>query len=87
MIKIKLCASKFFSFLKMDEVEEMKEFLTGLDLTQATLDSLFRQLDKSGKKALANWKEIDKSDWKDIAGGILAGVQIHNYLHPKCIFY
>ena len=39
----------------MEKVEEMKKFLTGLDLTQDVLNSLFRQLDKSDQ-TLDNWK-------------------------------
>ena len=68
----------------MEKVKEMKDHLAGLDLTQDVLNSLFRQLDKS-EKTLAIWKEIGKEDWKDFAGK-LAGVQIYNYLNPKCIF-
>ena len=67
----------------MEKHEEMNDFLTGLDLTQDVLDSLFRQLSKS-EKTLDNWMKRTKEDWKDIAGKA-AGVDIFNYLHPQCI--
>ena len=68
----------------MEMHEGMKDFLTGLDLTQDVLDSLFRQLDKSGN-TLDNWKKMTEAQWERITGS-LAGIQIYNYLHPKCIF-
>ena len=58
----------------------MKEFLTGLDLTQDELDSLFRQLDKS-PKALENWKKRSLEKWEKYYQ--LGGVDIYNYLHPE----
>ena len=67
----------------MEKHKEMKDFLTELDLNQDVLDSLFRQLSKSDK-TLDNWKKRSETQWKEFYG--LAGVDIFNYLHPKCIF-
>ena len=68
----------------MEKVEEMKKFLTGLDLTQDVLNSLFRQLDKSDQ-TLENWKRRSKEDWKDelqLMGNARGFSDIFNYLHP-----
>ena len=65
----------------MSEIEKMKKFLRGLDLSQEELDSLFRQLDKSDE-TLDNWKRRTEAQWKDIVGNA-AGVDIYNYLHPR----
>ena len=67
----------------MEMHEGMKDFLTGLDLTQDVLDSLFRQLDKSGN-TLDTWKRRTKEDWLRRLPD--CGDDIYNYLHPKCIF-
>ncbi len=65
----------------MDKVEEMKEFLDKLVLSQEQHDSLFKELDKS-KDMLAIWKDYKtKEDWKELAGKS-AGQAIYNYLHP-----
>ena len=64
----------------MNEIEKMKEFLRGLDLSQEDLDSLFRQLDKS-EKTLDIWKRRTREDWKEYYQ--LVGVDIYNYLNPK----
>ena len=67
----------------MDTVEEMKVFLRELDLTQEVLDSLFRQLDKSGN-TLDTWKKRTEAQWLRRLPD--CGDDIYNYLHLKCIF-
>ena len=79
-IEFKFAPLKFFP-IKMQDVNEMKHFLGELDLTQDVLDSLFRQLDKSEKTTLANWKDVTKEDWEKYYG--FSGVEIYNYLHPE----
>ena len=64
----------------MSEIEKMKKFLRGLDLSQEELDSLFRQLDKSDE-TLDNWKRRTEQNW--LRRFPDCGDDIYNYLHPR----
>ena len=51
---------------------------------QKKLFGLVAELE-DGTTTLEQFRKRNKEDWKDIVGKA-AGVDIYNYLHPKCIF-
>ena len=60
--------------------EPTKEKLLKL-LKRKGLDNLITELEND-PECLEDWKNMTKEDWKEVAG-VLAGIQIYNYLHPR----
>ena len=70
-------ALKYFHFMS---TEPTKEKLLKL-LKRKGLDNLITELEND-PECLEDWKNMTKEDWKEVAG-VLAGIQIYNYLHPR----
>jgi hypothetical protein len=50
-------------------------------LEREELNELATKLDKY-PEYFEDWKNMTKEDWKEVAG-VLAGIQIYNYLNPR----
>ena len=77
---IQICASIFYPLSKMEVPTDV-----GLKMLfeQKKLSGLVSELE-DGTTTFEQFRNRSETQWKEFYG--LAGVDIFNYLHPKCIF-